>query len=44
MGSGTVAVSAVKNKCNFIGFELSEEYYKASLARVGIVQSEPSLF
>lgn len=27
MGSGTVAISAIKNNCDFIGFELYEEYY-----------------
>jgi modification methylase len=26
MGSGTVAISALKNSCNYIGFEISEEY------------------
>ena len=28
MGSGTVAVSAIRNNCDYIGFEISEEYVK----------------
>ena len=28
MGSGTVAKSAIKHNCNYIGFEISEEYIK----------------
>lgn len=34
MGSGTTAVVAVKNKCNFIGFELSKEYCDLAEKRV----------
>lgn len=30
MGSGTVAKSAIKNGCNYIGFEIDEEYIKLS--------------
>lgn len=26
MGSGTVAISAIKNRCDYIGFEISQEY------------------
>ncbi|PKI11104.1 site-specific DNA-methyltransferase [Staphylococcus shinii] len=34
MGSGTTAVACVNTNRNFIGFELDEKYYKASLERV----------
>ena len=34
MGSGTTAVVAVKNKRNYIGFELSKEYCDIALERV----------
>lgn len=34
MGSGTTAVVAIKNKCNFIGFELSKEYCEIAEERV----------
>ena len=35
MGSGTTAISAINNNRNYIGFELDEGYYKASLDRIG---------
>lgn len=41
MGSGTVAVSAIKHKCNYIGFEIFEEYIK--LANINI-ENEKGLF
>lgn len=34
MGSGTTGAVAVKNGCNFIGFELSKEYCAISTARI----------
>ncbi len=34
MGSGTVAVSAVKHGCNYIGFDISQEYVDATNARL----------
>lgn len=34
MGTGTTAVSAVKNGCNYIGFDCSEEYCKMARARI----------
>jgi len=34
MGSGTVAVSAVKHGCNFIGFDTEEEYIKMTEERI----------
>ncbi len=38
MGSGTTAVVALKNKRNFIGFELSKEYCEIAEARVKQVE------
>lgn len=34
MGSGTVAVSAIKNNCDFIGFELFQEYVDMANNRI----------
>lgn len=34
MGSGTVAKSAIKNNCNYIGFEISEKYVEMALANI----------
>ena len=34
MGSGTVAVSAKKHNCDYIGFEISEEYIKMAQDRL----------
>ena len=34
MGSGTTAIAAINTNRNYIGFELDEEYYKASLNRI----------
>lgn len=34
MGSGTVAISARKNGCDYIGFEISEEYIKMANANI----------
>ena len=33
-GSGTTAISCIKNNRNFIGFELDSDYYKTSLDRI----------
>ena len=44
MGSGTVAVSAIKAKCHFIGFELSKEYCDIANKRIKIEQQQLSLF
>jgi len=38
MGLGTTALSAIKNKCNFIGIEISEEYCKIAQARIGDIE------
>ena len=34
MGSGTTAIAAINTGRNYIGFELDEGYYKASLDRI----------
>ena len=34
VGSGTTAIAAINTNRNYIGFELDEEYYKASLDRI----------
>lgn len=34
MGSGTTAIAAINTNRNYIGFELDEEYYNASLKRI----------
>ena len=34
MGSGTTAIACINTNRNYIGFELDEEYYKASLDRI----------
>lgn len=38
MGSGTTAIVATKNKCNFIGFELSKEYCEIAEQRLKATQ------
>ena len=35
MGSGTTAIACLNTNRNYIGFELDEEYYNASLDRIG---------
>ena len=44
MGSGTTAIACIKEKRNYIGFELNEEYYRKSLDRIQRELSQPSLF
>ena len=34
MGSGTTAIACINTNRNYIGFEMDEEYYKASLDRI----------
>ena len=36
MGSGTTAIAAIRSKRNFIGFELSEEYWKIANERCSV--------
>ena len=35
IGSGTVAISAIKNGCDYIGFELDEHYIEIANKRIG---------
>lgn len=44
MGSGTTAVACIKEKRHFIGFELSEEYYKKAVKRINAEKSQLTLF
>jgi DNA modification methylase len=40
MGSGTTAVSAIKNKRNFIGYDINEEYIKLATNRIKVTYQE----
>lgn len=44
MGSGTTAIACIKNKRNFIGFELNDEFYKVATKRVENEQANLTLF
>lgn len=44
MGSGTTAVAALNTNRHFIGFEISEEYFKIASERVAAVKSQEKLF
>lgn len=44
LGSGTTAVACIKEKRNFIGSEISEEYFKHAELRIRIEQMQPALF
>lgn len=44
MGSGTTAVACIKEKRNFIGFELNTEYYNKAMQRIKAEQRQLSLF
>lgn len=44
MGSGTTAIACIREKRNFIGFELNKEYYEASIKRIKNEQSQLKLF
>lgn len=43
-GSGTTAIACIREKRNYIGFELNEEYYSKSLERIKDELSHPRLF
>lgn len=43
MGSGTTAVACVNTERNYIGFEMDEGYYKASLQRISNHQQQLTL-
>ena len=44
MGSGTTAIACIKEKRNFIGFELNKEYYDKACNRIKMEQAQPTLF
>ena len=44
IGSGTTAIAAIKEKRNFIGFELNKEYYDKACKRIQLEMAQPSLF
>lgn len=44
MGSGTTAIAAIREKRNFIGFELNKEYYDKACKRIKLEQARLTLF
>ena len=44
MGSGTTAIAAIREKRNFIGFELNKEYYDKACNRIKLEQAQLTLF
>ena len=44
MGSGTTAIACIREKRNFIGFELNKEYYDKACKRIKLEMAQPSLF
>ena len=44
MGSGTTAIAAIREKRNFIGFELNKEYYDKACKRIKMELAQPTLF
>jgi DNA modification methylase len=44
MGSGTTAIAAIKEKRNFVGFELSKEYFDIANKRIANEMAQLSLF
>ena len=44
MGSGTTAIACIKEKRNFIGFELNKEYYDKACKRIELEMMQPTLF
>ena len=44
MGSGTTAIAAIREKRNFIGFELNKEYYDKACKRIKLEQMQLTLF
>jgi site-specific DNA-methyltransferase (adenine-specific) len=44
MGSGSTAVACIKERRNYIGFELNAEYYAKSIERIKAEQAQLALF
>jgi site-specific DNA-methyltransferase (adenine-specific) len=44
MGSGSTAIACIKEKRNYIGFELNDEYHAKSIERIKAEQAQLTLF
>lgn len=44
MGSGTTAISCIKNNKNYIGFEINKEWFDKSIKRIDIEKNKLTLF
>lgn len=44
MGSGSTAIACIREKRNFIGFELNKEYYDKACKRIKLEQAQLTLF
>lgn len=44
MGSGTTAIACIKEKRNYVGFEINKEYYNKALQRIREEQRQLKLF
>jgi DNA modification methylase len=44
MGSGTTAIACIKEKRNFVGFELNKEYYNKANKRILAEMAQQTLF
>ena len=44
MGSGTTAIAAIREKRNFVGFELNKEYYDKACKRIRWEMAQQTLF
>lgn len=44
MGSGTTAVACIREKRNFIGFEITRKYFDIASRRIAEELSQPTLF
>lgn len=44
MGSGTTAIACIREKRNFIGFELNKDYYDKACERIKLEQAQLTLF
>lgn len=44
MGTGTTAIGCLRNKCNYVGSEISPRYVEIAEKRIKIENSQPTLF
>ena len=42
--NNTTAIASIREKRNFIGFELNKEYYDKACKRIQLEMAQPSLF